>query len=98
MTRIVVTGGSGKLGRACVRDLLEHGYEVINVDAALPTTRNCPFVKADLEDMGQTLEVLSQIDDRFDGVDGVVHLAAIPAPGLQTNAVIFRTNAISTYN
>lgn len=98
MTRIVVTGGSGKLGRACVRDLLEHGYEVINIDAALPAERNCPFVKADLEDMGQTLEVLSQIDDRFNGIDGVVHLAAIPAPGLQTNAVTFRTNAISTYN
>jgi nucleoside-diphosphate-sugar epimerase len=98
MTRIIVTGGSGKLGRACVRDLLEHGYDVINIDTVLPAERNCPFVKADLEDMGQTLEVLSQIDDRYSGIDGVVHLAAIPAPGLQPNAVIFCTNTISTYN
>lgn len=98
MARIVVTGGSGKLGRACVSDLLEHGYEVVNVDAALPAQRHCPFVKVDLEDMGQTLEALSQIDDRFDGVDGVVHLAAIPAPGLQPNAALFRNNTISTYN
>ena len=25
--KIVVTGGSGKAGRAVVRDLLEHGYD-----------------------------------------------------------------------
>ena len=32
MTHVLVTGGSGKLGRACVRELIEHGYEVTNVD------------------------------------------------------------------
>ena len=26
--RILVTGANGHLGQACVRDLLEHGYEV----------------------------------------------------------------------
>jgi nucleoside-diphosphate-sugar epimerase len=98
MARIVVTGGSGKLGRACVTDLLEHGYDIVNIDTALPAQRNCPFVKTDLEDLGQTIEALSQVDDRFDGVDGVVHLAAIPAPGLQPNGVLFRTNTMTTYN
>ena len=32
MARIAVTGGSGKAGRAVVRDLLEHGHQVLNVD------------------------------------------------------------------
>lgn len=32
MTRIAVTGGSGKLGRAVVEDLAEHGYDVVNLD------------------------------------------------------------------
>jgi nucleoside-diphosphate-sugar epimerase len=36
MKRILVTGGSGKLGRACVKDLLEHGLEVFNADAVPP--------------------------------------------------------------
>ena len=30
--RIVVTGGTGKAGRWVVRDLREHGHDVLNVD------------------------------------------------------------------
>lgn len=98
MTRVVVTGGSGKVGRACVRDLLEHGYEVVNLDAVPPKEALCPFTQIDLTDFGQTMEGLSSIDDRFDGADAVVHLAAIPAPGRHPNAVIFENNMVSTYN
>ena len=32
VTRIAVTGGSGKAGRAVVQDLLEHGHDVLNID------------------------------------------------------------------
>ena len=31
---IIVTGGSGKVGRACVKDLMEHGYKVASIDMA----------------------------------------------------------------
>lgn len=96
--RVVVTGGSGKLGRACVEDLLAHGYEVINVDLNPPKEPRCPFVQADLADFGQAVEVLSRVDDRHRGVDAVAHLAAVPAPGLQPNAVIFKNNILSSYN
>jgi NAD(P)-dependent dehydrogenase (short-subunit alcohol dehydrogenase family) len=90
--------GSVKAGWACVRDLLEHGYEVINVDAARPGEALCPFVEADLTEFGQVLESLSGVDTRHDKIDAVVHLAAIPAPGRHTNAVTFRNNILSTYN
>ncbi len=98
MTRVVVTGGSGKLGRACVGDLREHGYDVTNVDAVPGEGPREATVIADLTDFGQTLEVLSGIDDRYDSVDAVVHLAAVPAPGLAPNHEIFRVNTVSTYN
>jgi nucleoside-diphosphate-sugar epimerase len=91
MKNIIVTGGSGKAGRAVVRDLVEHGYTVLNVDIAPPSERLAPFLRADLTDLGQTYEVLH-------GADAVVHLAAIPAPGLQADEVTFRTNMSSTYN
>ncbi len=98
MARVVVTGGSGKVGRACVKDLLEHGYDAVNVDTIPPAKESCPFVQADLTDFGQTLEVLSEVDDRIGDVDALVHLAAFPAPGKQPNAVIFKVNTVSTYN
>ena len=40
--RIVVTGGSGKAGRWVVRDLRDHGYDALNVDAA-PFAEPFPF-------------------------------------------------------
>src|SRR6266436_5776454 len=95
---IVVTGGSGKAGRACIQDLLAHQYEVASVDLARPSDPNLPFSRADLTDFGQTVAALSGIDERVRNVTAVVHLAAIPAPGLATNAVTFATNTISTYN
>ena len=98
MTRVIVTGGSGKLGRACVRDLVEHGYDVVNVDVVPSPDDLAPLVRADLEDFGETMAVLGGVDDRYTRVDAVVHLAAIPAPGLVPNQTAFRTNTISTYN
>lgn len=91
MKRIVVTGGSGKAGRAVVRDLLEHGYDVLNVDIAPPPQPQGEFLNVDLTDGGQVFEVLQ-------GADAVVHLAAIPAPGRFTERVTFDTNMSSTYN
>jgi len=98
MTQVVLTGGSGKLGRACLTELLEHGYSVTNVDLVRPPDDPSPFVRADLTDMGQTMEVLHQVDDRHRGVDAVVHLGAVPAPGWAPGAELFRNNVVSTYN
>src|SRR6201999_3872451 len=35
---------------------------------------------------------------RHHGIDAVVHLGAVPAPGMQPGAELFRNNAISTFN
>jgi nucleoside-diphosphate-sugar epimerase len=97
MPRVVVTGGSGKLGQACVADLVENGWDVVNVDRAPSPHPVCPFLRVDLTDFGQVVEALS-VNDGYRGVDAVVHLAAIPAPGLITNAATFANNSSSTYN
>ncbi|UQU67243.1 NAD(P)-dependent oxidoreductase [Couchioplanes caeruleus] len=94
MTRVAVTGGNGKLGRAVVAHLGEHGYEVVNLDL----TGRPPQTRIDLTDYGQTAEALTGIDDRYGSVDAVVHLAAIPAPGLLPNAATFHNNMLATFN
>ena len=45
MKKIVVTGGSGKAGRAVVRDLVEQGYEVLNVDVTQSREPLAHFLK-----------------------------------------------------
>ncbi|HWF40770.1 MAG TPA: NAD(P)-dependent oxidoreductase [Acidothermaceae bacterium] len=97
MPRVVVTGGSGKLGQACVADLVGHGWDVVNVDRVPSPHPVSEFLRVDLTDYGQVVEALS-VNDRYRGVDAVVHLAAIPAPGLTTNAATFANNMTTTYN
>ena len=95
---IIVTGGSGKAGKTCVRDLQEHGYDVVCVDLVRPINEGVRFSRVDLTDFGQTIAALCAIDERVNKVTGIVHLAAIPAPGLAPNHVTFGTNMLSTYN
>jgi nucleoside-diphosphate-sugar epimerase len=102
---IVVTGGSGKVGRACVKDLMDHGYRVTSIDMVPPPGQSNPpkpgdvtYSRADVTDFGQAMAALSMIDERVEKVTGVVHLAAIPAPGQAPNHIIFGVNTVSTYN
>ena len=89
--RIVVTGGSGKGGAWVVRDLREHGHDVLNVDVRHDGSAFGLCLVTDLTDLGQTLDALA-------GADAVVHFAAIPAPQLRPEGETFRINALSTYN
>jgi len=90
--RICVTGATGKAGRAAVRDLREHGYQVLATDNRLTSDDVAAGVlRADLTDYGQATEALR-------GADAVVHLANIPAPGLSTPAVTFNDNVAMNYN
>lgn len=96
--RIAVTGSSGKLGRAVVDDLVRHGIDVVALDRVPSSRTDVASTVVDFTDFGQTVEALSAIDDRHDGVDALVHLAAIPAPGLHANAATFANNITSSYN
>ena len=89
--RIVVTGGSGKAGRWTVDHLRQAGHEVLNVDWRHDGSAHGSCLVADLADAGQCYDALA-------GADGVVHLAAIPAPEIRPASETFRINTLSTYN
>ncbi|MBD8080059.1 NAD-dependent epimerase/dehydratase family protein [Cellulosimicrobium arenosum] len=91
MTRVLVTGADGTIGRETVRHLVALGFAV----TALSRSFEHPCVADRIvtgdarspEDVGRGLE----------GADGVVHLAAIPHPRLGTPLEVYATNTTATY-
>ncbi|EXJ51644.1 MULTISPECIES: NAD(P)-dependent oxidoreductase [unclassified Microbacterium] len=94
--RIAVTGASGKLGTVVVRELRASGHEVVGMDVV--GARGAGFVQVDFTDYGQTVDALQAVNDQHDGLDAVVHLAAIPAPGIRSDVATFHNNIAVTFN
>jgi len=94
--RIALTGANGKLGSVVERELRERGHDVVALDIAGP--RRDGFTRLDLTDYGAVVDALSAIDERHHGLDGVVHLGAIPAPGLETDIATFQNNMLATFH
>lgn len=94
--RIAVTGSSGKLGRAVVDHLREGGHGVVGLDVDGP--RGADFVQIDIADYGQVADALAGVEERFDGLDAVVHLAASPAPGIRPDTALIQQNLAMTIN
>jgi len=96
MSRIFVTGGSGRLGRSVVAGLAAAGHYVISVDRdAVPAAQLPDGVEqhtADLLAPGEAVRLL-----RETAPDAVVHLAAIAVPFSAPEDVIFSTNTRLAY-
>jgi nucleoside-diphosphate-sugar epimerase len=71
--RVVITGGSGRLGQYVVRELFTHNHAVAALDAIKPRECLCPTYTVDL------MRIDSFID-HFNNADAVVHLARVRFP------------------
>lgn len=94
--RIVVTGGSGKLGQSVVRRLRSEGNQVMNLDRE--GERGAGFARIDFTDYGEVVDAIMGINDRHDGFDAIVHLAAVPAPGMLSDVATFHNNMLTTFH
>lgn len=90
--KILLTGGSGRLGQFAIAELIEHGHSVVNADRrpAPASGSDAPYVETDLSDVGQVAALLK-------ACDGLVHLGAIPAPWRHADDVVFTNNTNATY-
>jgi nucleoside-diphosphate-sugar epimerase len=94
--RIALTGSSGKLGTVVLRELRDAGHDVVGLDVV--GTRGPGFLQVDLTDYGQVVDALTGVHGESGGFDAVVHLAAIPAPGIRSDIATFRNNMLTTFD
>lgn len=94
--KLALTGSNGKLGTVVERELRAAGHDVVALDQTGP--RRAGFTRIDLTDSGAVFDGLSGIDERHRGLDGVVHLGAVAAPGIETDVATFRNNMLATFN
>ena len=89
--RVVVTGGSGLLGRRVVADLAARGHDVLSLDRAPHPDGFRPSWSVDLLNAGHLYEACV-------GAGAIVHLAAFIAPNLTSDTNTFNSNVALTYN
>ncbi len=89
--KVVVTGGSGGVGKYVVEELLNSGYQVIVFDIKEPQNKNINFIKGNILEINDCMKA-------FRGTKAVIHLAAIPHPLNDPPETVFNTNVVGTFN
>lgn len=90
-SKILVTGGSGAVGRYVVDELLQHGYQVGVLDLVAPRRAEPIFHQVDILD-------LDAVTRAMQGYDAVVHVAGIPHPLNDPAKRVFDVNVNGTFN
>ncbi|CAN5483150.1 NAD(P)-dependent oxidoreductase [soil metagenome] len=90
--KILVTGGSGKLGQFVVNDLASNDYEVVGIDQrhADQLPDGARFVQTNLHNIGEVAGAMR-------GCEAVIHLGAIPNPYDHADEVVFANNTQATF-
>ncbi|CRL18214.1 NAD-dependent epimerase/dehydratase [Penicillium camemberti] len=106
MGHIVVTGGSGKAGQFVIKELLNAGHTILNLDLMAMEHPDVHTLKTDLADSGQVFNALSgqwTLREPFpEGLpprpDAIIHLAGYARNMLVPDNETFRSNTQGTYN
>ncbi len=90
---ILVTGGSGRIGRAVVDLALQRDHQVTSLDRVAwdDAPGGVRHITADMADY-------AAVEAAIDGCDAVVHLAAIPSPHGFPDHVVHNNNVVGSYN
>ena len=89
--KILVTGGSGTVGKYIVNELTDHGHAADVLDIVPPKRKDIVFHNVNVLD-------LEDVVDATKGYDCIVHTAGIPHPLNDPPEKVFTVNVNGTFN
>jgi UDP-glucose 4-epimerase len=90
--KVLVTGSTGGIGRWVVKRLLEAGHSLRAMDVtAQPLSSDYEYLPGDVRD-------LATVRRAAQGMEAIVHLAAIPFDMDRQDALVLETNILGTAN
>ncbi|MEO8396779.1 MAG: NAD(P)-dependent oxidoreductase [Chloroflexota bacterium] len=92
--RVLITGGTGLIGKATAERLLHKGWQVRVIDRHIPPEAvldGAEYAECDILNYADLLE-------QTRGCDAVIHMAAIRSPVLAPGTDIFEINVAGTFN
>ena len=91
--KIALTGGSGIVGAAILDMALARGDEVVVVDRVAP-----PAERDGVRWLVASTDDYDMLHDAFAGCEAVIHMAALPRPGLAPEHVTHNNYVVGSYN
>lgn len=90
--KVVVTGGSGKIGLPAMKSLQKAGHEVTCFDCVPPKTGDFKYIQGNIKNR-------KDVDNALRGMDAVIHYAAYPYEGAgPTYSDTWDVNDTGTFN
>lgn len=93
--RIVVTGGSGRVGRFVVQELADAGHAVVSLDLS-PAAQRHPGVRYMQGNVSRPEDVFGTLT--YAKAEAVVHMAAWSDPGIVPDARTYADNVAGAFN
>ena len=91
--KILVTGGSGRIGRYVVQDLVQAGHDVTSIDISPSDHKYCRNLQVNLTQAGEVYQALALAQ-----AEAVIHLGAWANAGHVPDTRTFGENVQGTFN